>query len=327
MISHRYRCIYVKVPKCASTTLRDYLGAHCRARDTVRPFWWGGLLARRMADTARAIDLYPDYFTFSFVRNPFERFVSLYLHAGRIQQRRSATLYRNAVGHGHLGEFAELCAGLLQQETLWGNDIERFFAGNPDLEFGPRRIRLKYLRYEISHVRRQTVFLPDFNAATLFGVTRANGAPLHFIGRVESLERDFGRVRETLGMPLLPLMRSNAAAPAGVGARGYAAYYDGPTRRLVEALYARDLELLGYSFDAAAGGGAPGGAPRAAPRRAARAGQVELAWSQRAGRSVRRARLAAPARIAALVERCGMHRLAARFFNLRPILAWRRRRY
>ena len=37
MISHRYRCIYVKQPKCAGTSVRDWFIAHGGGRHSSAP--------------------------------------------------------------------------------------------------------------------------------------------------------------------------------------------------------------------------------------------------------------------------------------------------
>ena len=88
MISHRHRCIYVKVPKCASTSVLDWFMTHGAGRPSFRPAWHGGPMSKRLPGTAQAMNLYPDYFTFTFVRNPYERFVSLWLHLRRVARER-----------------------------------------------------------------------------------------------------------------------------------------------------------------------------------------------------------------------------------------------
>ena len=54
MISHRHRCIYVKVPKCASTSVLEWFAAHGGGRPSFRPAWHGGPMSQRLPDTARA---------------------------------------------------------------------------------------------------------------------------------------------------------------------------------------------------------------------------------------------------------------------------------
>lgn len=325
MISHRYQCIYVKAPKCASTTLRDYFVTHHGALDTVKPAWCGGLLCNRIKDVTRAINLYPDYLTFSFVRNPFRRFVSLYLHAVRLQQQRSATLYRQPVSHGSIREFAELCAELLRYDGTWGEESERFFAANADVALGPRKIKLRYLRFELCHVRRQTDFLLDFNRQTLFGVPRAHDAPHGFIGRVERFEEDLHRLLKMLDMPVFPLLHRNAAGaepvPGQAGAGG--ACYDAATRRRVEQLYARDLELLGYRFE----DGDTASIRRVPVSLPGVTGGVRPAWHERLKRGVLRWRLRMPAFCIALVERYGIHERVRQLRDKPPVVWLHRRRY
>ena len=86
--SHRHRCIYVKVPKCASTSVLEWFAAHGGGYPSFRPPWHGGPMSRRLPGTAHAMNLYPDYFTFTFLRNPYERFVSLWLHLRRVARAR-----------------------------------------------------------------------------------------------------------------------------------------------------------------------------------------------------------------------------------------------
>ena len=81
MLSHKYKCIFIHIPKCGGTTVERYfakLGIPGAARYSCWPIG-----ALRKQNLAKAINLYPDYFTFTFVRNPFDRFISYYFHGLR----------------------------------------------------------------------------------------------------------------------------------------------------------------------------------------------------------------------------------------------------
>lgn len=244
MISHRYRCIYVKVPKCASTTVRDWFIAYASGRHSFRPYWYHGTLAERMQALARALTLYPDYFTFSFVRNPYRRFESIYRNANRIAAHRAVRMPGHPDRLGTPHQYAQLVDELLDDSgTLWGPCATAWFRENTRRRYGPLGIPLYALGFTFTHARPQVDFLPDCNPDRLFGVKRPHPAPLDSIGTVETLDADFDRLRERIGLPSVPLFRSNATTdtPAAPVRCGPAA------RRLVEQLYAADLAFTGCS--------------------------------------------------------------------------------
>ena len=252
MISHRHRCIYVKVPKCASTAVLDWFVTHGGGRHSFRPYWYGGLLSERMQGVTRTLNLYPDYATFTFLRNPYERFVSIYLYLRRLAAAQPEDARAHPADYGTLGEFAELCGEVLVDfGGLWGADARAFFRAHAGRRYGPRGIALRHLGFVTGHARLQTDFLPDCNPGRLFGVARAEDAPLSFIGSVEELAADWRRLGGLLGLPAVALPERNTAEAATGGGRraGYGAFYDGATRRLVEDIYAADLDFTGCGFD------------------------------------------------------------------------------
>ena len=300
MISHRHRCIYVKVPKCASTSVLEWFAAHGGGRPSFRPAWHGGAMSQRLPGTARAMNLYPDYFTFTFVRNPWERFVSLWLDLDRVARERGG----GTAGFATLGEFGEFAADVLADfGPCWGGEAAAAFRARRGRRYGPGRVRLGDLGWSADHLWPQTAYLPDCNPARLFGVARATADPLSFIGSVGRLDADFARLAALLELPAAPLPRRNARA-AGTGiarTRAYAAYYDGTTRRLVEALYAPDIEFTGCGFEdgctamAVRARGAPARRPAPA-RRALRTLPARAwrgLWSLEAGVTARLLRLPA----------------------------------
>ena len=268
MISHRHRCIYVKVPKCASTTVLEWFVAHGGGRHSFRPYWYGGLLSERIQGLTRTLNRYPDYAAFSFVRNPYERFVSLYRYLRGLASNnpgrrasspargqdvpRSRRVFRaHPPDYGSLGEFAELCGEVLEDfGPLWGEDARAFFRAHGGRTYGPKGIQLRHLGFVTGHARPQTDFLLDCNPRRLFGVARGEEAPFSFIGAVENMAADWRRLSDTLGLPAAALPGGNAAGPGAGGAHPtrYAGYYDRATRRLVEDIYAADLDFTGCGF-------------------------------------------------------------------------------
>ena len=252
MISHRYKCIYVKVPKCASTTFLDYFSRHCNALHSMKPWWYGTLVSNRVQSVAKVVNLYPDYFTFSFVRDPFERFVSTWLDARRRAQARCADLPGHPIEHGSIRDFAELCGELLSDvRHLWGREAQDFFIRNRARKYGAARIRLEHLGFEMCHARPQVDFLLDCNPRRLFGVPRVNDDPLSFIGSVDRFEADFQLLLKAADLPVFELVNRNSSG-SGAGPerrKNHRAWYDDTTRRLVQDIYGSDLEFTGRDFD------------------------------------------------------------------------------
>ena len=83
-----------------------------------------------------------------------------------------------------------------------------------------------------------------FNQVDYIDGPGGEGEIVDFVGRFESLERDFAAVGRRLGLP----------PEAGLGHenrtrhRPYRDYYDDETRAIVAERFARDIDRFGYSF-------------------------------------------------------------------------------
>lgn len=66
---------------------------------------------------------------------------------------------------------------------------------------------------------------------------------MDFVGRMENMESDFSHVADRLGCTR-KLVEVNTG-----NNRHYSTYYDEETREIVRQVYARDIELFGYSFE------------------------------------------------------------------------------
>lgn len=104
MISHKHKCIFVEVPKTGSTSIRSIIGyppkAHlniCQIKYNMENYWTHheGLMDRIIGSLYLLLpekeririgeQQFNSYFKFGFVRNPWDRVVSLYLRREGLQ--------------------------------------------------------------------------------------------------------------------------------------------------------------------------------------------------------------------------------------------------
>ncbi len=212
VISHKYKCIFVEVPKTGSTSVRAILGKAIRPHlnlwenKKLMENYWTQLGGRRnrvleslylMRSKARRNEIgarqFQSYFKFGFVRNPWDRVVSLYERAEALQLKEKMTF----------GEFVD-----------W---IE--YSSSTCVHSSPHRYQLDWF--------------VDPNGKVL----------ADFIGRFEHLEEDWAFVAEKLGIAeRLPHSRPNARA------RHYTEYYDERTREIIGRKFKVDVERFGYAF-------------------------------------------------------------------------------
>lgn len=144
------------------------------------------------------------YFKFAFVRNPWDRVVSSYSFF-----KKGGNTGFHRWGQTHLreyGNFESFVRGCFKREHI----------------------------YEHKHLIPQYQFLCD--------ETRA--LAVDFLGRFESFEADFTRLRQKLGGLGSELKHLNASKRSD-----YRDYYTDETREIIAQAYRADIELFGYEFD------------------------------------------------------------------------------
>ena len=230
IMSRRLRCVWIRIPKTASeSTLAAMLGSD----PDCRVFKMNYAELYELRPEAR------EWFTFAFVRHPFERALSFwseihfaherYADRADVQKRRSDYMFERCYGLSETRDFDDYCRWL---RTPYAADscVDR-------------------------HVASQSALL----AAAAGG----RGRPLDFIGRMENLDADWRRVAARIGasIPKPPLAHSAVgweAAPDAVKATraARAGFLTERNKALLAARYADDLELGGYS-PAGPGAGGP----------------------------------------------------------------------
>ncbi|MEE8526996.1 MAG: sulfotransferase family 2 domain-containing protein [Gammaproteobacteria bacterium] len=208
MISHRYKCIFVHIPKTGGYSITDVIWPSVTDR-TEENLWMGftnphgnkhqtgglqhllGTMIRQEVGT----EIFDSHWKFTIVRNPWDKAVSQYLYM------------RN---RHDLRDFI----GMKNDESL---------AGYLDL------IKKKaHVQWEPQHK-----FVLDNNGDNL----------LDYIGRFEQLEQDASTILATIGCAAKKLPHLNKS-----NRKHYRDYFDDETREIVREFYAQDIELLEYEF-------------------------------------------------------------------------------
>lgn len=223
ILSRKHRCVWYRIPKAASTSVLAGMLAsdpECEVFQTTSAEFYA------LRPEAR------DWFTFAIVRHPFDRALSFWsevhfsskphrysVRASHQRQKRAA-IFKRCYGLAETLDFDSYCAWL---RTPYGADA-----------------------YTDRHVASQSKPIREASGS--------RGRPPDFIGRVENLEADWGRIAAEAGfacrtLPMLHSLVEWEAAPQDVeiARASRAAMLTSRNKSLLADRYAEDLELGGYS--------------------------------------------------------------------------------
>lgn len=213
MISHNDKFIFIHIPKTAGSSICTSLCGRLRSRigdNQGRPI--------KRDHTTPSHGVYPllwkKYYTFTFVRNPWDRAVSLFFHSKKYPHRKNY-LIANNVG---FNEFLTKHVGATNESGA--------------LEKKPQ-------------------FLGLWASQNTWLTKRVRGSPLrsnvnyNFIGRFESLQEDFDAVCTYMSISCekLPHVKRTSS-----GHKPYWEYYNERTRNIIARLYRTDINKFNYKF-------------------------------------------------------------------------------
>jgi hypothetical protein len=198
MISHKHKFIFVHIPKCGGTSI-------CKSLDVGMSEH--GRIDQYVNDKTR------NYFKFTFVRNPWDRFVSLYNY-----YIKGSELYgtRDVVPFVSFEHFVDRLNNNCEM-------ISAHVSDNPHV----RKV----------HYKSQISFIESSKLCTT-GIDS-----LDYLGRFENLQQDFNIICDKIGIPQQQLPYVNKTKH-----KHYTEYYDDETRQIVAEKYANDIEMFGYEF-------------------------------------------------------------------------------
>jgi hypothetical protein len=213
-----YRAIYISVPKVACTSFKTAFAGLLGLRlDRVNGDPHRLRYPSPIPGAGLQRVLYPGFYRFAFVRNPWDRLVSCYRDK----------IKNEVEGYTHFtirpGVANCLARWSVFQPDMSFEDFVRAVASIPDSEAD-------------EHFRSQHTFLKGANGALA----------TDFVGRYERLAEDFALVQKQTGLPHIELPRLQAARTVA----RYAGYYNPATRDLVAERFREDIARFGYEFGA-----------------------------------------------------------------------------
>lgn len=186
IISHKYKCIYVRIPKTGSTSVEDFfkeLDPDCIYSSDVPPY--GHETASQLAEKY-GHTIWNSYYKFSFVRNPYNWYRSYY----------------SDLLNYSWDENSELANKSLKLILTPENSLP---------------VPVGNVLHEKHILILQTLndfwFYPDIHENTMEHVTQTSwlNKPLDYIGRTEFLDEDFRDVCDKLNIPYIGLKKLNSS--------------------------------------------------------------------------------------------------------------------
>ncbi|MEW5837999.1 MAG: sulfotransferase family 2 domain-containing protein [Pseudomonadota bacterium] len=208
MISHKYRCIFVHIPKTGGTSIEDIIWPERELRSE-RDLWMGfvdkynnkyqtGGLQHLLAshiESEVGTNVFDNYFKFSIVRNPWDKAVSQFAFMSR---RKDLMDYIGMKHDDCFKRYLELIS------------------------------KKKHVQWE-----PQVSFVLDDNGECM----------VDYIGRLELFTQSVTVIMSRLGLDAAVIPHSNKGQRSA-----YQDYYDTEAKEFVHAMYADDVKTFGYDY-------------------------------------------------------------------------------
>jgi hypothetical protein len=229
IVSDEYKFVYLVIQKAACSSIKSALvplfDLDTAQYERTKKDGSRGLRVHKLFDdsgyqigkeelVSQLDSRYQDYFKFTFVRNPWDRLVSCYSQKLLDVTKES------------MGQRSSLSSS--------GSGIELYY-GMPFGDFVRAVYEIPDEKANI-HIASQCRTICDEEGHIM----------ADFVGRFETLGKDFSYVAEKIGAPELQL--PHLLRSSNRSGRSYAEFYDDRLAELVYQRYKKDVELFGYSF-------------------------------------------------------------------------------
>lgn len=229
MISHSHNFIFVHIPKCGGTAIESVLKKYASNVTGYRVSVDAKYL--RNKELFNSLENYKNYYKFSFMRNPFDRILSTYVHfhsKGKVK--------------------TDFKTFILNVSKFLDQDFESLYKQVP---YNHTNLKFKLPNlppFDLLNIHKYPFDDIDVNGAGNVGYhclpqTFFELSKLDYIGKQENLQNDFNKICSALNIETVKLPFLNKH-----NHKHYTEYYDDETRAIVADKYAKDIEYFGYEF-------------------------------------------------------------------------------
>jgi chondroitin 4-sulfotransferase 11 len=238
LISHDYKFIFIHIGKTGGTSIERALCSFLRIdfeATEISPDgkWWKHKWAAVMREILGK-DLWDDYFTFAFVRNPYDMILSLYCMYTQYPEytnpKQHSDLYHPWNQYSCFTDFIR-CMGQKshQPDDIWQHQLE-----------------------EIGVTTQMNIWNDIENLQTSYLTESWKGRDgmgsilVDYVGRFENLDEDFHFVCDHLGLPRLELPSMGTTKH-----EYFSELYDDKAEAIVSEHFKMDLDRFGYTMSPA----------------------------------------------------------------------------
>jgi len=221
MIDHDIKCIFIHIPRTAGSSISTALSQRKKDGERFEKTKRDPKESKKIhfsveqAQKMFGMDVWEEYLTFAFVRNPWDRQVSQY-------QWRVAKGERDVAKR----DFKEWTKWRWEGWLNWLENPRKVIRGVPQLGHKDRAVVLTKAFDEIYDEKEDKILVD-------------------FVGRYENLREDVETLCGKLGVDkdiLLPHKHNAKNRPH------YTEFYDDETIEIVRKFYKNDIEVLGYKY-------------------------------------------------------------------------------
>lgn len=196
MVSADLKCVFIHIPKCAGSSINQDL--------KLQSIGFSG-----HSPASCHFDYLGDYFSFTFIRNPYDRVASAYkyfqkLTSGHRWYKRNSII-ADAAAKMNFNEFVN---HILDFQKLMVREEGSFESG--------------------IHFQPFDYFLDE---------------KINYIGRFEDIQKDYSYIRSRLNLPVKILRKTNST-----NNNDYKEIYSGNAERIVYNIYNQDIKKYKYQF-------------------------------------------------------------------------------
>lgn len=221
MISHKYKCIFLHIPKTAGTSIERYFRS---LDDEITE-----KIPRQRGFTDILNEFGKDYYVFTFTRNPYERL-------------KSAWRWGEMMYNKHQGKIAYFH----KSENV---DFRNYVKMVTDIDYRMSNIE-KWSLYDQYHTLQQSAFIPDINNFYYFGDKIIENFKTDYIGKYESLKVGLRYVIDILRIKTeeTNFCKLERAYKSKIDLAGDCEY-DFELKEMVYEFYKEDFNLFNYDKD------------------------------------------------------------------------------